>query len=184
MHPAATILNETQKEIVLDSIINGLGNDKAAQKIGVPFRTFNNILIRDPLFAKEVARARENWIHSLVYRLIGITDGCETMAQVSAAKVESENIKWAAGKFVPEVFGDNINVNVNHTLDLSSILLAAENRVLPLLQASISANRDKQDLATLDVAPQSTITVECIPMHEQKQDTLNADAIVNIEDLF
>lgn len=137
-------LTDSQKELVLDGVANGLGNDKASQTLGISFRCFNDILIRDPTFAKEVARAREVWIHSLVYRLIGITEGCETMAEVSAAKVESENIKWAAGKFVPEVFGDNLNINVTH-LDLSSVLLAAENRVIPILQAKTELVMDRLD---------------------------------------
>jgi hypothetical protein len=82
------------------------------------------------------------------------------MASVAKAKVISDNIKWASGKFAPRQFGENLNVNVSHHLDLSSILLAAENRVLPLLQAK-NALLPANSAST--IAPGSTIDVEVIP---------------------
>ena len=134
----AIILTDEQKNIACDLAASGKGNDKISLAIGVAARTFASILHRDPIFAKEIARSREIWVHSMVEGLIGITDGCTTMAEVSAAKVESENIKWVSSKYIPEIYGDNMNININHSLDLSSVLLAAEDRVMPILQAKAS----------------------------------------------
>jgi hypothetical protein len=73
-------------------------------------------------------------MHNQVESLKNIVDGYSCMEDVNAARLRSDNIKWSASKIVPETYGDNINLNINHTLDLSSVLLAAENRIIPILE--------------------------------------------------
>jgi len=131
----AIVLTEAQKEFACDEAAKGSNNDTICKALKISNRTLSRILARDPDFSKEVTKAREIWIHSLVEQLIGITKGAHTMAEVSACKIESENIKWVSGKYIPEIYGERIELNMNHHLDLSSVLLAAENRVLPLLAA-------------------------------------------------
>lgn len=175
----------TLDDIQQDYILNGILDDKSlktiTKELGIPLNWVADFAAIDPFFDKRLRNIREAWIHAQVETLIGITRGCETMAQVSAAKVESENIKWSASKIIPLVYSENLNVNVNHTLDLSSVLLAAENRVLPLLQAKSVINT-LGTIATVatthEDAPGSTIDVDCIVRHEPIK-----DAIV-LEDLF
>lgn len=168
------VLTEDQKDFALEEMVKGKGADSVAKALGFSMRSLSRIMGRDPVFAKEMAKAREVWTHSMVETLIGITKNCHTMAEVSAAKVESENIKWVSGKYIPEIYGDRIDINMNHHLDLSSILLAAEDRVLPILQA-------KQALLTgsapsIDVESRP-ITDSGEPNFENSDDLMNSGSI-------
>lgn len=174
-------LSLDQQSHLFKSLLEGKSIKSACRELNIPYNHVFDFAIKDPLFHKRMQQIREYATHLQVDDLLNITEGCTTMAEVQKARVQSDNIKWSAGKLVPDKYADNINVNVNHTLDLSSILLAAENRVLPLLQASIIPTITKTDLATLDVAPQSTIVdVDSVRVEENQR----IDAIVTIEDLF
>jgi len=127
-------LSAEQQEAVISGILDNKTTSRIASELKIPANWIPDFAHKYPPFGKRIREARVYWMHSQVERLIGITEGCVTMADVSAAKVESDNIKWSASKIIPQVYGDNINVNITH-LDLSAVLLAAENRVIPLLQA-------------------------------------------------
>lgn len=161
-------LTEQDKNSILDRVSEGDSFFKIAKSFNIHFRTLFSAVDRDPEFKKQVNSAREARVDDLVCSLIGITADCTTMAEVSAAKIESENIKWAASKFVPAVFGESLNVNVNHSLDLSAILLASENRVIPILQAklpSIPAIPPSLINAGIQQARGDVVDAELIPQH-------------------
>lgn len=166
-------LTAQEQDLVLELVLQGKSIPKVAKQLGIRYEDFFYYLERYPEFRKRVDLIREGYVDDLVHSLIGITAGCTTMAEVSASKVESENIKWAASKFKPRIYGENLNVNVSHSLDLSSILLAAEDRVLPILTARAQKSDPVLIKSTLQDAPQSTIDVEPIPMHVQLSPALN-----------
>lgn len=176
--PALT-LTDAEKIYTIESIVQGKSLFNTAKSLGIPWSTILNFLNKDPLFKKEIKQSREIWVDNLVCSLIGITKDATTMAEVSAAKVESENIKWAASKFVPEIFGDNLNVNVSHSLDLSSILLAAENRILPIMQRKTDAyDGSGEAIVDIDVVRDAckqgeSIDRECLKDRECLNDTKN-----------
>lgn len=133
--PNTPYISPTQQEEICERLINGEQTFKILKTMGIPWNWLPKYAAVDPLFSKELKNARELAMHCLVETLITITDDCESIMDVHAARIKSENIKWSASKIVPAVYGENINLNVNHHLDLSSVLLAAENRVIPILQA-------------------------------------------------
>ena len=128
-------IDADQQHIIFNGLLELKTVERICSEIKLPVSSFYDFAIRDPLFAKRLKEIRAMQAHIMVDSLFGITDGCETMAQVGAAKIKSDNIKWGASKIIPEIYGDRIDVNLNHHLDLSSVLLAAENRVIPILQA-------------------------------------------------
>jgi hypothetical protein len=156
----SVVLTEEQQEFILASVVRGESIKSICLKLNIPMHHVYDYAFKDPLFDKKMDRARVMNAHLLVDELMHVTDGCETLSQVQRAKVWSDNAKWVASKMEPTKYGENLNVNVSHHLDLSSILLAAENRVLPLLQAK-NALLPANSAST--IAPGSTIDVEVIP---------------------
>jgi hypothetical protein len=89
---------------------------------------------KDTLFSEKVKAAQEFYIESQVDSLISLADAAETQVDVQKAKIKSENIKWLASKRSRETYGDRTDINIHQTLDLSSVLNAANSRVLPMLR--------------------------------------------------
>lgn len=127
------VLLEEEKEIILEGIANGISFGVLAKQLGVSRRTIVRICATDPRFESEVAHSRAIFADSLVESLLTVGDNAQSMAEVQNARLKADSIRWIASKYAPKMYADNINVNVQHHLDLSSVLLAAENRVLPLL---------------------------------------------------
>lgn len=148
------VLDAETQRYICNSIAAGVQIKDIIKSVNITINNLYDYAAKDPLFEKEMQKARVYQQYLKVDELLNVTDGCETMAQVARAKVISDNTKWTAGKFNPSVFADNINVSVSHHLDLSSILLAAENRVLPILQAKTA----------LQNGLGSTIDIESIPV--------------------
>lgn len=119
-------------------ITRGIALETLFKTHGVSEHQYYWNLDTHPLFEKAVKDSRVRFSHSLIDKLIHATDGAETMADVQRVKVWSDNAKWVAGKTVPAIYGENINLSVTHHLDLSSVLLAAEGRVLPILATKSS----------------------------------------------
>lgn len=161
------VLTDAEQAYILDSIAEGKKTiTEICFDLKINTRALYDYAFKDPLFDKEMSKARVYQSHVRVDELLKVHNGCDSMAQVARAKVISDNIKWSAGKFAPQRFGENLNVNVSHHLDLSSILLAAENRVIPILKAKNALNAQNAlnapETARED-APGSTITVEYAP---------------------
>jgi hypothetical protein len=156
----SVVLTQEQQDYICERIVEGIPITQICRELNIPLHHPYDYAFKDPLFDKRMEKARVYQSHVKVDELLNITRGCNTMADVARAKVDSDNIKWSAGKFAPRQFGENLNVNVSHHLDLSSILLAAENRVLPLLQAKNALLSGKP---ASTIAPGSTIDIEVIP---------------------
>lgn len=154
------VLTVEQQDYICESIAAGMQIRTILATLGLTVYRFYDYIDKDPLFDKRVETARVYQQYLKVDELLSVTDGCNTMPEVAKAKVISDNTKWTAGKFVPARFGENLNVNVSHHLDLSSVLLAAENRIIPILQAKNALSPQK---AALEDARSEAIDVDCIP---------------------
>lgn len=130
----SVVLTKVQQEYIYCAISQGIGIKEICAKLNIPVHHIYDYAFKDPQFTKLMERARVIQSHLLVDELMHVTKGAETMAQVQNAKVWSDNAKWVASKIVPATYGENLNINVTH-LDLSSVLLAAENRVTSILDA-------------------------------------------------
>lgn len=141
-YPAYQNLTLEQQEQVLDLIYKGFSPHSAFAEAKLDARALSEYSIKDPIFGKRLQQAREHCIHMHVDSLLSIAKGCETLVDVNVARLTSDNIKWTASRLIPHVYGEQVRVNVSHKLDLSSLLEAADARVLPLLPSK------KPDIAT------------------------------------
>lgn len=117
---------------------------------------------RNPDFEKRLNQARVFRSELAVDQLETIADGCETLADAAIARLKSDNTKWVASKLIPHVYGDNINLNVNHSIDLGSVLLAAANRVAPIIEMK-RALQPSPSQEVLTVESVSDRSIQAIP---------------------
>ena len=127
-------LSLEQQDFIIASVLENKTYTQMGRELNIPPHWIADYCVKDPQFDKRIRATRDVLMHSMVQSLIGITANCKTMPEVQAARVESDNIKWSASKLIPSIYGDNLNINVTH-LDLSSVLLAAENRVMSVIDA-------------------------------------------------
>jgi hypothetical protein len=80
----------------------------------------------EPEFGNEIDLARARGYDALADSLL---DAHERIENPQQAKVYSDNARWLLSKRSPRKYGDTINLNVNHALDLTVALDAAERRV-------------------------------------------------------
>ena len=119
---------------ICNGIVEGRPIKELCDKLGISINHYYWAASIDPQFDKNIQRARVYWAHQLVDELMHCTANKSTIAEANLARVWSDNAKWVASKMNPSKYGDNLNINVTH-LDLSSVLLAAENRVMSVIEA-------------------------------------------------
>lgn len=76
-------------------------------------------------FSSNFAHALEEGNHRQVDRLLEITEEIE---DVNKARLISDNIKWTAARKLPHIYGDRLDINVTHMVDISGALQAAKRR--------------------------------------------------------
>jgi hypothetical protein len=129
-------LNGEQQLTIFRLLLDNKTIAEISREMGLDQNYIYDYAVIDPAFAKRMKEIRVMVMHNHVDTLLHITKGTDrTIGEAAMARVESDNIKWAASKVVPDVYGDSINLNVNHHLDLSKALLEADARVLPVLEA-------------------------------------------------
>ena len=70
---------------------------------------------RDASFRADLSRARKRGMSSLVAGMILIPD---EEADVQRAKLKCDNVRWAASRLHPEVYGDSLQLNVDGQVSL------------------------------------------------------------------
>ncbi len=127
-------LTNDQKEQIIEKTLSGMTMITICNELDIPRRSIHTMIQRDPLFAKELANARAEYAHDQVEYMRTIYNDCETLTDAQIARGQSENIRWEVSKRVPEVYGDSINLNVKHSVDLSKVLEAAAGRAIPFIE--------------------------------------------------
>lgn len=127
-------LTSEQQDLVIQWVFDGRSYVNICKALGCDPLTLLNYRYRNPEFNKRIQESRAARTEDFVDTLQTVSDSCNTMEEIAAARLKSDNIKWTASKLIPQTYGDNINLNVNHNIDLSSVLLAAANRVKPILE--------------------------------------------------
>lgn len=87
--------------------------------------------VEQPAFDTALQRTRAMVIDGLVDGLLD-TETANVPADPQMAKLRADNIKWLAGKLMPKMYGDRIDVNVSTTVDISGALAEARSRALRL----------------------------------------------------
>lgn len=75
---------------------------------------------------QQYERAREMMAHCMASETVPIAD-TEMDAQVARNRITSR--QWYAGKLLPQVYGDRLNLDVTTTVDISKALAEARDRV-------------------------------------------------------
>jgi len=104
----------------------------------------------DVAFDNEIREAQAFCVDMMTDRLEHIEDEEENPIM---AKVISENIKWLASKRLKQIYGDKVEINHNHTINIQDAMIEARNRTMNII--------DHKPLKTID-APTDSISVEVI----------------------
>ncbi len=141
-------MRDETKAAVVAALIGGATLDQASRDNCVTPQVVYWAMKVDPVFDRDVQQARSYAVHQMVDRLETLGDDARDLVYVGIAKLKSENIKWVASKRAASVYGDRIDVNVNQTLDLTAVLLAAEARTIPIIEAKrlIQSTHDETKL--------------------------------------
>jgi hypothetical protein len=137
---------------ILDLLANGQTLAKACESVGLSTGQFMQRLPNRTSLSHAFVCARDAGAEVLADSLLGLTD---TEADVNRARLKSDNIKWILSRRHAAKFGDRIDVNVNATVDLTSAISEARNRLRPV--------RD-QEPDIIDVTPiESGLAINTLP---------------------
>lgn len=115
---------------------------------------------KDSKFNDEITYVQNVLIDMKVDELLTIHESIENPIM---AKVVSDNIKWTASKRAKDKYGDKVDVNVTHTLDLKEAIALARSRQLNFIDGNAVElkeittdnktveHQDAPDLDNLDV---------------------------------
>lgn len=119
-------LNDRERRFV-GLIVAGQTAKRARELAGIGVGEYRTIRLNNPAFATAVRQARAIVQEELVDML---DDIAKNEPDVQRAKLRSDNIKWKAGKYNPQTFGDRLEVNATVTIDIGNALAEARNRAL------------------------------------------------------
>ena len=120
---------QTDEAKILDLLANGQTLAKACETVGLSTGQFMQRLPNRTSLAHAFVCDRDAGAEVLADSLLGLTD---TEADVNRARLKSDNIKWILSRRHAAKFGDRIDVNVNATVDLTSAISEARNRLRPV----------------------------------------------------
>lgn len=95
-------------------------------------RTVYSWLLNNTEFQQMYTRAREVQAERFAEEVVSIADSLDeyaTSEQVQAARLKTDNRKWAAGKLSPRKYGDRLTTENHTTIDASDPILALIARV-------------------------------------------------------
>jgi hypothetical protein len=98
-------------DAILDMVSDGHSLRTTCEKLGLARRTVRSWLERNSEFAQQYESARKLHIDVHVDRMLDIAagvSGSESNAQVQAAKLEIDTVKWIAGRLLPHRYGDRV----------------------------------------------------------------------------
>lgn len=130
---------QDRAQAVIDGVLNGNSLREAIANAGIDIKTFHNIIQSDKQSALAYAHAQELRGDVLADEVIHIAD---TEQDAAKARNMISARQWLSGK-LNKRYGDRIDLNVTATLDVTSALAEARQRVtLPV--------RDQQQIVDVD----------------------------------
>lgn len=144
-------LSDDEKKLALSMANEGKPSRDIQEALGLTAGVFFDIRQRDLVFARNYALARQEGLEQLADDLITIPD---TYADVLRGRLKSENVRWLLSKRKAETYGDRVELNVNHQVDIGTALNEARRRALPGRDLTIESNT--QVTGMLKQIPSST----------------------------
>lgn len=114
---------------ILDALADGQTLVKACEAVGLSTGQFMQRLPLKSSLASAFVCARDAGAEVMADSLLSIPD---EVADVNRARLKADNIKWILSRRHAAKFGDRIDVNVNATVDLTSAIAEARNRLRPV----------------------------------------------------
>lgn len=122
------VLNEDEKNLAYDLVLNGTSLAKVAETLGFPNRlAFYKYCQRDLEFYKEIQATRLAGCIHLEDKVLDIPN---QFFDPAMARVSLECHKTAMGWMDPAKYSPKVDVTVNQTISLKSAIDAAEQRII------------------------------------------------------
>ena len=108
---------------------------QAFARLGINSKVLDIAFETDPIKFTRYARAQKVGADLLASDIIHIAD---TEDDAGKARNMIDSRKWYASKMKPEVFGDRIDLNVSHSVDVAGALKDADTRYLSATQVPVT----------------------------------------------
>lgn len=118
--------DEAREDAIAEAVSRGTPLSQACEDHGISFGTFKEIMADDDILAARIARAREARADFFADQIVPIAD---TELDPKRAAIRIQARQWMAAKSKPASYGDRMNVAVTHTLDLTTALSEARQRL-------------------------------------------------------
>lgn len=130
-------------------------------------RTFFELVASDPNLSRDYALAQQARAELMADELVDIADN-EIDSQKARNRIDVR--KWYASKMKPEKFGERIDLNVNHVVDLTAALTEAKKRLLPGVNSDDIIDAEHHVIA--DESPNDATGSK--PVNAETQDATNS----------
>jgi hypothetical protein len=129
-------------------IASGQTVDQAQKLAGVTPYRYTKWLAEQPAFESAVRRARAILLEARVDRMAEVA---RTETDVNRARLIIDTDKWLAAKLIPKVYGDKLDLTIEHRLDIGGALAAARAR------AALRPTCDPQDVIEGEIVAQPSV---------------------------
>lgn len=131
-------------------IASGQSVEKACELAGVTEYRYTKWLADVPAFEQSVRRARAILVDRRVDR---IADVARNEPDVNRARLIIDTDKWLAAKLIPKVYGDKLDVTLEHRIDIGDALAAARARATLRHMRDLPPTIEGEFVATPSVEP-------------------------------
>lgn len=136
-------------DILVEESLTGKTLDVVCEKIGVSPRTIFELMRDHPEFENRLSRARAISAYYMEGKLFDESQRDDVHPGLQRNRMDA--LKWSIGLRNRPVFGERIDMTVNHGFDFKGVLNAADQRVLPLFhQTQIESSQAVDIIDVID----------------------------------
>lgn len=161
-------LSQATQDKIIELAETGLDVTSICIRAGIGETTFIRFRTRDPAFAARWELARQASSEILADRLLTLGEDVDSVHSAMAAKLRSDNIRSVVAWRNPRVYGQKLNVDVTHSIDLSGALIQANNRVSLAVNDAKQALEHAETMLPKQLQSHKTDAIEVLPA-ENKQ---------------
>ena len=149
---ALTLEERIEKVKQFIELVVDIPPKQALESVGLTYGQMYKITQTYPVLAECYARARVALVEKYVDESVEIAD---TEPNPLKARVRIETRQWIASKLIPKTYGDRLDLNVSHTVDVAGALSNAKARAnirtvnSPQLQSGNEADASDDAFAEL-----------------------------------
>ena len=157
-------LTEEERERCYAMAMEGASLREIRTAIAIGPAMWGRIVAHDKSFADAFSRAREAGWHEIADRLPTIARGVETMVELGAVKLESDNWWRLLSKRMPRAYGDEVSNDEAGAPNLAAIIDKREARQVTQASPSKAALPEKPLLKMLSASePPDKVSVPSRP---------------------